>query len=52
MYGEASDVVGMGLEGGYFLVGVVVEDAKLEVVRTGDKPVLTGDEFDTSNRDF
>ena len=42
----------MGFESGYFLVGVVVEDTKLEIVRTGDEPVLTGDEFDTSNRDF
>ena len=52
MYGETSDVVRMGLESGYFLVGVVIEYAKLEIVRTGDEPVLTRDEFDTSYRDF
>lgn len=30
--GETSDVVRMSLEGRHFLVGVVVEDAKLEIV--------------------
>lgn len=32
MDGETSDVVRMSLEGGYFFVGVVVEDAELEIV--------------------
>jgi hypothetical protein len=50
--GETSDVVRMCLEGGYFLVGVVVEDAKLEIVRAGDEPVLTRDELDASNGDL
>jgi len=52
MDGEASDVIWMSLEGGHLLVGVVVEDAKLEIVRASDEPVLTRDEFDTSNRDL
>jgi len=48
--GETPDVIRMGLEGGYFLVGVVVEDAKLEIVRAGNEPVLTRDELDASDR--
>ena len=52
VHGEASDVVRMGLKSRHFLVGVVVEDTKLEIVRTSDEPVLTGDEFDASNGDF
>ena len=30
--GETSDVVRMSLEGRHFLMGVIVEDAKLEIV--------------------
>ena len=47
--GETSDVVRMSLEGRHFLVGVVVENAKLEIVRASDEPVLTRDELDASN---
>jgi hypothetical protein len=50
--GETPDIVGVSFESGYFLVGVVVEDTKLEIVRASDEPVLTGDEFDASNRDL
>lgn len=50
--GETPDVVGMSLEGGYFLVSVVVEDAKLEIVRASDEPVLTRDELDASDGDL
>jgi len=50
--GETSDVVRMSLEGGYFLMGVVVEDAKLEIVRASDEPVLTRNELDASNGDL
>lgn len=50
--GQTPDIVRMGLEGGYFLVGVVVEYAKLEIVRACDEPVLTGDEFDTPDWDL
>ena len=49
---EASDVVRMSLEGRHFLVGVVVEDAKLEIVRASDEPVFTGDELDASDGDL
>jgi len=49
---ETSDVVRVSLEGGYFLMGVVVEDAKLEIVRASDEPVLTRDELDASNGDL
>lgn len=35
-----------------FLVGVVVEDPQLEVVGTGDKPVLARDKSNTSDRDL
>lgn len=52
VYGEASNVVRMGFESGYFLVGVVVENTKLKIVRTSDEPVLARNEFDTSYRDF
>ena len=50
--GKTSDVVGMSFEGGYFLVGVVVEDAKLEIVRASNEPVLTRDEPNASNGDL
>ena len=40
MYGQASDIVGVGLERGDLFVCVVVEDAELEVVRARDEPVL------------
>ena len=50
--GEAANVVRVSLEGGYFLVGVVVEDTKLEIVRTSDKPVLARDKLDASDRDL
>jgi hypothetical protein len=50
--GETSDVVRMSLKSGYFLVGVVVEDTKLEIVRASNEPVLTRDELDASNRDL
>jgi len=49
---ETPDVIRMGLEGGYFLVGVVVEDAKLEIVRASNEPVLTRDELDASDGDL
>ena len=42
----------MSLEGGYFLVSVVVEDTKLEIVRASDEPVLTRDEFDATDGDL
>lgn len=32
MDGETSNVVRVSLEGGHFLVGVVIEDAKLEII--------------------
>lgn len=41
---EASNIIRMGLERGDLLVRVVVEDPKLEIIRAGDKPVLTRDE--------
>ena len=49
---ETPDVIRMSLEGGYFLVGVVVEDAKLEIVRASNEPVLTRDELDASDGDL
>jgi hypothetical protein len=42
----------MGLELRDFFVGVVVEDTKLEVVTSGDKPILPSDESQTPNWDF
>ena len=50
--GKTSDVVGMSFEGGYFLVGVVVKDTKLEIVRASDEPVLTRNKLDASNGDL
>ena len=52
MDGEAPDVIRVGLESRYFLVSVVVEDAKLEIIRTGYKPVLARDKFNASNGDL
>ena len=50
--GKTSDIVRMSLEGGYFLVSVVVEDTKLEIVRASDEPVLTRDEFNAPDGDL
>ncbi len=51
MYGNGSDVVGVGLEGGDFLGGVVVVHTQLKVVRATDDPVLPGDEAASSDGD-
>lgn len=52
MHGETSNVIWMGFEGRHLFVGVVVEDAQLEVVRAGDEPVLARYKFDTSHWDL
>jgi hypothetical protein len=52
MHGQASNVIRMRLKGGNLFMRVVVEDPELKVIRTGDKPVLSGDEFGASNGNF
>jgi hypothetical protein len=42
MHDDRAYVVGVRLEGGDFLGGVVVVDAELEVVTAADDPVLAG----------
>ena len=42
----------MGLERSDFFMRVIVEDTQLKVVRACDEPVLSGDEFDATNRHF
>ena len=49
--GDGSDVVGVGLEGGDLLGGIIIVDAQLEVVGAADDPVLSGDETAGSDRD-
>ena len=51
VYCKASYIVWMCLERDDLLMGVVIEDAQLEVVRAGNKPVFSGDELDAANRD-
>lgn len=51
VYGDGSDVVGVGFEGGNLLGCVVVVDAQLEVIGTTDDPVLPGHEATRSNGD-
>ena len=50
--GDGSDVVGVGLEGGDLLGGVIVVDTELEVVGAADDPVLSGNEAAGSDRDI
>lgn len=51
VYCEASYIVRVGLERDDLLVCVVIEDAQLEVVRAGYKPVFSWDELDATNGD-
>lgn len=44
MHGQTSDVVGVRFKRDDLLMSVVIEDAKLEVVRARDKPVLAWNE--------
>lgn len=48
---KASYIVRVGLKRDNLLVGVVIEDAQLEVVRASNEPVFSGDELDTANWD-
>ena len=52
MHGKTSNIVRMGFEGRHLFMGVVVEDAQLEVVRAGDEPVLARNKFDTAHWDL
>lgn len=45
MNGETPYVIRVRFKCRDFLVCVVIENAKLEVIRSRDKPVLAGDEF-------
>lgn len=49
---ETSDVVWVRLESRDLFVGVVVEDAKLEIIGARDEPVLAGDEADATHGDL
>ena len=49
---DGTDVVGVGLEGGDLLGGIVVIDAELEVITTADDPVLAGNEAAGSDGDI
>ena len=51
MNDNGADIVRMSFEGGNLLGGVVVVDAKLEIVRTAYYPVLAGNETACSYRD-
>ena len=42
----------MRFEGGDLLGGIVVVNTELEVIRTTDNPVLTGDKTTGSHRDI
>jgi hypothetical protein len=42
----------VSLEGGDFLMRVVVEDAQLEIICTSNEPVFARDEFNASNGDL
>lgn len=48
---KTSNIIRMGLERDDFLVRVIIEHAKLEVVRTGDEPIFARDELYTTNGD-
>ena len=50
--GQASDVVWVRLKSSDLFVGIVVEDAKLEVVGARDEPVLARNEADAANGDL
>ena len=52
VHGKTSNIVRMGFEGRHFFVGVVVEDAQLEIVRARNEPVLARDKFDTAHWDL
>lgn len=47
---KASYIVRVGLKCDNLLVGVVIEDAQLEVVRASNEPVFSGNELDTAHR--
>ena len=49
---QASDVVRVRFKGRNLFVRVVVEDPKLEVITTGDEPVLAGNEANATDRDL
>lgn len=47
-----SDIVWMSFKGGYLFGGIIVVNAKLEVIRTADDPVLARNETTGSDRDI
>ena len=49
MDSQTSDIIWVGLKRSYFFVGIVIEYAKLEVVRTSNEPVFSRDESDATN---
>ena len=52
MDSQASDVVGVRLKSRDFFVRIVVEDPELEVIATGDEPVLAGNEANAADGDL
>jgi hypothetical protein len=42
----------MSFKSSDFLVSVVIEHPKLEIIRPSDEPILARYEFNTTNRDF
>jgi hypothetical protein len=52
MHGKTSNIVRIGFEERHLFVGVVIEDAQLEVIRAGNEPVLASDKFDTAHWDL
>ena len=52
MASQASDVVGVRLKSRDFFVRVVVEDPEMEVITTGDEPVLAGNEANAADGDL
>ncbi len=52
VYGNRTNVIGVGLEAGDLLGSIVVDNAQLEIVRPSDNPVLPRDEATSSNRDI
>ena len=47
-----SNIIWMRLERGYLFGGIVVVDAKLEIIGTADDPILAGNEAPSSYGDI
>jgi hypothetical protein len=50
VHGETSYIIRVSLERGDLLMRIVIEDTQLEVVRASNKPVFSGNKFNTAYR--